>query len=98
VVDKVVISGRNGGPSARTLKRATTIWASFHFAAVPKGTLKLTWYRTVKGKRVRLGATSKSPGEKVGSYFRLGGTLHGTFTAVLSRKGKVIAQGSVKAT
>jgi hypothetical protein len=98
VVDRVVISGRNGGPSARTLKRATTIWASFHFAAVPKGTLKLTWYKTVKGKRVRLGATGKSPGKKVGSYLRLGGTLHGTFTAVLSRKGKVIAQGSVKAT
>jgi hypothetical protein len=98
VVDKVVLSGRNGGPAARTLKAATTIWASFRFAAVPKGALKLTWYRTDKGKRVALGSTTKSPAKKVGSYLKLGGTLRGTFTAVLSRKGKVIAQGSVKAT
>ena len=98
VVDKVVLSGRNGGPSTRTLKRATTIWASFHFAAVPKGALKLTWYKTVKGKRVRLGAATESPGKKVGSYLRPGGLLHGMFTAVLTRKGKVIAQGSVRAT
>jgi hypothetical protein len=98
VVDKVVLSGRNGGPAARTLKAATTIWVSFRFAAVPKGALKLTWYRTDKGKRVALGSTTKSPANKVGSYLKLGGTLRGTFTAVLSRKGTIIAQGSVKAT
>jgi hypothetical protein len=97
VVDKVVLSGKNGGPAARTLKSATTIWASFRFAAVPKGALKLTWYKTVKGKRSSLGSTTKSPAKKVGSYLKLGGKLNGTFTAVLSRKGKVIAQGSVKA-
>jgi PKD repeat protein len=99
VVDRVVLSGKNGGPSARTLKGAKTIWVSFRFAAVPKGALKLTWYRKgKKGKRVALGSTTKNSGKKVGSYLKLGGTLHGTFTAVLSRKGKVIAQGSVKAT
>jgi PKD repeat protein len=97
VVDKVVLSGKNGGPAARTLKSATTIWASFRFAAVPKGALKLTWYKTVKGKRSSLGSTTKSPAKKVGSYLKLDGKLNGTFTAVLSRKGKVIAQGSVKA-
>ena len=97
VVDLVSMSGAKSGPAARTLRNARTIWASFRFAAVPKGTLKLTWYRTVKGKKSRLGATSKSPSQKVASYLRLRGVLRGTFTAVLSRKGVVIAQGTVKA-
>ena len=99
VVDKVVLSGKNNGPSARTLRNATTIWVSFRFVAKPKGKLTLTWYRTPKkGKKVKLGTTSKSPAAKVGSYLALGGVLRGTFTAVLARNGKIIAQGSVKAT
>jgi hypothetical protein len=97
VVDLVVLSGAKNGPPARTLRNATTIWASFRFAAVPRGSLTLTWYRTVKGKKQNLGSTRKASAKKVASYLRLGGTLRGTFTAVLTRKGKVIARGSVKA-
>ena len=97
VVGTVALSGRNNGPAARTLRNASTIWATFRFAAVPKGALKLTWYRAKNGKRHKIGSTTKSASKKVVSYLRLGGTLHGTFTAVLTRKGKVIAQGSVKA-
>jgi hypothetical protein len=97
VVSTITLSGTNGGPAARTLRGASTIWVSFRFAAVSRGSLKLTWYRRVKGKRSALGSTTKSPGRKVGSYLRLGGTLLGTFTAVLTRKGKVIAQGSIRA-
>jgi hypothetical protein len=97
VVDLVALSGANNGPPARTLRNATTIWASFRFAAVPRGSLTLTWYRTVNGKKQNLGSTTKAAARKVASYLRLGGTLHGRFTAVLARKGKVIAQGSVEA-
>ena len=80
----------------RTLTGATTIWASFHFAAKPKGKLLLTWYRLGK-KRVRLGATSKDSAVKVVSYLRSAQPFVGTYQAVLTRKGVVIARATVKA-
>jgi hypothetical protein len=96
VVDVAFLSGARNGTSARTLTGATTIWASFHFAARPKGKLLLTWYRIGK-KRVRLGATSKDSAVKVVSYLRSAQPFVGTYQAVLSRKGVVIARASVKA-
>ena len=63
------MSGARNGTAARTLTGAKTIWASFHFAAKPKGKLTLTWYKLGK-KRVRLGATSKDPATKVVSYIK----------------------------
>jgi hypothetical protein len=97
VVDVSVLSGVKNGPAASTLKNVDTIWASFHFAAVPKGALKLTWYLTPKsGKRQNLGTVTKSATAKVVSFIRLGGR-RGKVTAVIARKGVVIAQRSVNA-
>jgi hypothetical protein len=95
VVDVAFLSGARSGTAARTLTGAKTIWASFHFAAKPKGTLKLTWYKVGK-KRKRIGATSKSSATKIVSYLRIGGVFTGTYQAELSRKGVVIARVSVK--
>jgi hypothetical protein len=96
VVDVAFLSGARNGTAARTLTGARTIWASFHFAAKPKGKVTLTWYRLGK-KRVRIGSTSKDVATKVVSYLRIGRTFVGTYQAVLSRKGVVIARASVKA-
>jgi hypothetical protein len=96
VVDVAFLSGARNGTAARTLTGANTIWASFHFAAKPKGKLTLTWYRIGK-KRVRLGATSKDSTVKVVSYLRNARPFVGTYQAVLSRKGVVISRASVKA-
>jgi hypothetical protein len=96
VVDVAFLSGARSGTAARTLTGATTIWASFHFAAKPKGTLTLTWYRVGK-KAVRIGSTRKSVATKIVSYLRIGKTFAGTYQAVLSRKGVVIARASVNA-
>jgi hypothetical protein len=96
VVDVAFLSGARNGTAARTLTGASTIWASFHFAAKPKGKLTLTWYRIGK-KRVRLGATSKDSAVKVVSYLRNAKPFVGRYQAVLSRKGVVIARATVKA-
>jgi hypothetical protein len=96
VVDIAFLSGARNGTAARTLTGARTIWASFHFAAKPTGKLALTWYRLGK-KRVRIGATSKDSTVKVVSYLRIGRTFVGTYQAVLSRKGVVIARVSIRA-
>jgi PKD domain len=96
VVDVGFLSGARNGTAARTLTGVKTIWANFHFAAKPKGTLTLTWYKIGK-KRVRIGATKKGSAVKIVSFLRVGGTFSGTYQAVLSRKGVVIARASVKA-
>jgi PKD repeat protein len=96
VVDTGFLSGARSGTAARTLTGATTIWANFHFAAKPKGDVTLTWFKLGK-KRVRIGATSKPSAVKIVSFLRVGGTFVGTYQAVLSRKGVVIATASVKA-
>ncbi len=96
VVDVAFLSGARNGTAARTLTGATTIWASFHFAARPKGTLTLTWYH-LTSKRIRIGSTRKGSAVKVVSYLRIGKVFAGTYLAVLSRKGVVIAQASVRA-
>jgi hypothetical protein len=95
VVDTAFMSGQRNGTSARTLTGTKTIWASFHFAARAKGKLTMTWYKLGK-KRVRLGSTTKDPSTKVVSYIRSGVDFKGTYQAVLSRKGVVVAQVSVK--
>jgi hypothetical protein len=95
VVDAVAMSGKFNGPATATLRNLSTVWASFRFVAVPKGKLMVTWYLTTKGKRQRLGSATKRPGVKVASFIQLGGR-RGKVTAVISRKGVVIAQGSVK--
>ena len=96
VVDIAFLSGARNATAARTLTRATTIWASFHFAAVPKGKLTLTWYRLGK-KRLRIGATSKDSVVKLVSYVRSSTPFAGTYQAVLSRRGVAIARVSVRA-
>jgi PKD domain len=96
VVDVAFLSGARNGTPTRTLSGATTIWASFHFAAVPKGKLTLTWYRLGKA-RVRIGSVAKTAAAKIVSYLRLGKVFSGTYEAVLTRKGVEIAQTSVKA-
>ena len=95
VVDVAFLSGARNGTAARTLTGATTIWASFHFAAKPKGALTLTWYKLGK-KRVRLGSTSKVSAVKIVSFLKIGKTFTGKYQAVLSRKGVVISSVSVK--
>jgi hypothetical protein len=95
VVDNVALSGKLNGPATGTLRNLNTVYATFHFAAVPRGKLTVSWFLTVKGKRTRLGSASKSPAVKVGSFALLGGK-RGKVTAVISRKGVVIAQASVK--
>ncbi|MDP9255903.1 MAG: PKD domain-containing protein, partial [Actinomycetota bacterium] len=94
VIDTVALSGKLNGPATGTLRNLNTVYAAFHFAAVPKGKLTVSWFLTVKGKRTALGSASKSPGVKVGSFAQLGGK-RGKVTAVISRKGIVIAQASV---
>jgi hypothetical protein len=94
VVDRVAFSGRFNGPATLTLHNLP-VWASFRFAAVPKGTVTITWYLTGKGRRQRVGAALKRAAAKVASNIELGGR-RGRVTAVISRKGVVIAQGSVK--
>ena len=96
VVDAGFLSGARSGTAARTLTGATTIWANFHFVAKPKGNVTLTWYKIGK-KRIRIGSTSKPSALKIVSFLRLGGTFAGTYQAVLSRKGVVIARASVRA-
>jgi hypothetical protein len=95
VVDVAFLSGARSGTAARTLTGVKTIWANFHFVAKPKGVLTLTWYKIGK-KRIRIGATSKSSATRIVSFLRIGGTFSGTYQAVLSRKGVVIARASVK--
>jgi hypothetical protein len=95
VVDVAFLSGARSGTAARTLTGVRTIWASFHFVAKPKGALTLTWYKIGK-KRVRIGATSKSSAARIVSFLRIGGVFSGSYQAVLSRKGVVIARASVK--
>jgi hypothetical protein len=96
VVDVAFLSGTRRGKAAHTLRNAHAVWASYHFAAVPKGKLTLTWYRTVKGKRIKQLSTSLKPRATVTGSLPLHGR-RGPITAVLARAGKVIAQASVTA-
>ena len=97
VVDVKKLSATRSGKAVRTIGARRSLWASFHFAARPTGALRLTWYRTYKGKRTTLKAASRKPVATVTDSLALRGR-RGTITAVLSRSGKIIAQGSVKAT
>jgi hypothetical protein len=95
VVDATVLSGAKNGPPASTLRNVNTIWATFHFAAVPKGKLTVTWYLTPRGgKRQNLGLTAKSASATIVSFIRLGGR-RGKVTASIARKGVLIAQQSI---
>ena len=96
VVDVAFLSGARNGTAARTLTGARRIWASFHFASRPKGTLTLTWYHLTRKKHIRIGSTRKSSATKVVSYLSIGKVFAGTYQAVLRRKGVVIARVSVK--
>lgn len=94
VVDAAFMSGARDGTAARTLTGITTIWANFHFAALPNGQLTVTWYRLGKTP-VRLGSTTKARTAKIISFLTLAKPA-GSYQAVLSRKNVVIAQASVK--
>ncbi len=51
VVDVKKLSATRTGKAVRTIRASRGLFASFHFAALPKGgTLKLTWYRTLQGQ------------------------------------------------
>ena len=97
VVDVKKLSATRTGKAVRTIRVSQSLFASFHFAAIPKGTLKLTWYRTYKGKRTILRSVSRKPVARITDSLALRGRL-GTIAAVLTRSGKIIVQGSVKAT
>jgi hypothetical protein len=96
VVDVKKLSATRTGKPVRTLRASRSVFASFHFAVLPKGTLRLTWYRTYKGKKTTLKSATRKPVAKVADSLALRGR-QGTITAVLTRSGKIIAQGSVKA-
>jgi PKD repeat protein len=94
VVDVATIAGSRNGPPALTLRGANKLWASFHFAALPSGTVTLSWYKLGK-KRVFIGSTRKSRAARVVGY--LGpAKFSGTYQAVLLRKKVVVARVSVK--
>lgn len=96
VVDVAALSRTRSGKAARTLTGANAVWARFHFAAIPKGKkLTVTWYRTVKGKRVKLRTATKRPLATVRDSLGARGT-HGTIAAVLTRAGKVIFETTVR--
>ncbi len=66
--------------------------ARFHFSALPRaGALTLAWYRTAGGMRTRVAVAAKTRGVTIAGSLPLLGR-RGTFTAVLARAGKVIAQ------
>ena len=82
-----------GVADVATLRRAGgSVSARFHFAALPRaGALTLSWYRTAGGMRVRVAMAAKTRGATIAGSLPLRGR-RGTFTAVLARAGKVIAQ------
>jgi hypothetical protein len=85
VVDTVKLGRTRAGETVR-----------FHFAALPKaGKLTLTWYRLVKGKRARVTSASKARKATITGSLSLS-HRHGSFTVVLARAGKVVAQGAFK--
>ena len=88
---------RATGKAVRKVRASRSLFASFHFAALPAGTIRLTWYRTYKGRRTILKSATRKPVAKMSDSLALRGR-RGTITAVLTRSGKIIAQGSVKAT
>ena len=95
VVDSAWMSSTRGGAPSLTLIRATKLWATFHFAAQPQGKVKVTWYKLGK-KRKAIGTALKARATKVASS--LGpGTFSGRYLAVLSYKGVVVAEVSVRA-
>ena len=96
VVDVAALSRTRGGKAATALTGANTVWARFHFVAIPKGKkLTVTWYRTVKRKRVKLRTATKQPLATVRDSLGVRG-MHGTITAVLTRAGTVIYQTTVR--
>jgi len=96
VVDVAALSRTRGGKAATALTGANTVWARFHFVAIPRGKkLTVTWYRTVKGKRVKLRTATKQPLATVRDSLGVRG-MHGTITAVLTRAGTVIYQTTVR--
>ncbi len=98
VVDVKKLSATRTGKAVRTIRASRSLFASFHFAALPKGgALKLTWYRTYKGKKTTLKSASRKRVAKVTDSLALRGR-RGTISAVLTRSGKIVAQTSVKAT
>lgn len=97
VVDVTKLSATRAGKAVRTIRVSRSLFASFHFAAIPKGALKLTWYRTSKGKRTILRSVTRKPVARITDSLALRGR-RGTIAAVLTRSGKIIVQGSVKAT
>lgn len=96
VVDVAALSRTRAGKAATSLTGASAVWARFHFASIPKGKkLTVTWYRTVKGRRVKLRSASKQPLATVRDSLAVGRT-RGTITAVLTRAGKVIFEATVR--
>ncbi|MDX6540837.1 MAG: hypothetical protein QOI71_2447 [Gaiellales bacterium] len=97
VVDISALSRARGGKALHSVHGARTLWVRFHFAAVPAGTLKITWYRTFKGRRTTLVRLQRRATANVSASVALGGRT-GTITAILTRGGKVIAQSGARAT
>lgn len=99
VVDVVALSRSRSGTALHTAHGAPTLWARFHFAAVPKPTVrvKITWYRTYKGRRTTLAKILARPSATVRGSVALHGRK-GTVTAVLTRGGKIVAQSAARVT
>ncbi|MDX6628490.1 MAG: hypothetical protein QOH00_736 [Gaiellales bacterium] len=85
VVDGVTVTRRGG-----------TMHARFHFVAIARGRLAVTWWITAKGRRTLLARQSKPPRVTIASTVRLRGR-RGRVTVTVTRAGAVVAQRSVAA-
>jgi PKD domain len=97
VVDKAWASSTRGGPPALTLVRARNLWATFHFAALPQGKVKVSWFKLGK-KRKSFGFALKARAPKIAGSIGSTAAFSGRYLAVLSYKGVVVAQVSVRVT
>ncbi len=94
--DATLAAPASGVVDRATLKRSGgAMRVTFHFAALPKGKLTVTWYLVSKGKRRSLAVVSKPTAVSLTSTVRLG-RLRGLFTAAVARKGVVIAARSIQ--
>jgi hypothetical protein len=85
VVDRVTVT-----------RRAGTMRARFHFAALANGKLAVTWWITSQGRRTQLARQSKMPRFSIASTARLRGR-RGHVTVTLTRSSAVVVQRSVTA-
>ena len=87
VVDVAALSRTRTGKAVRSLTATGTVWARFHFVAVPKGKVTLTWYRIAKGKRSKLTSSTTAAKANVRGSLSLRGR-NGTITRGAHARGQ----------